>query len=1341
VAKEATPESKERRSAAPIDPRLVRRARATRTYMISGVVVGSLTAVLVLSQAKLLSSSIASVFATHTLNGLGLTLGLLVAVLIGRGVLAWASSWLAQRTSSAVKSQLRRDILAARMASPAHQTSSSSSLVTLVTQGLDSLDGYFSKYLPQLLLAVTVPVIVGAAILFSDWRSALIIAATIPFIPLLMALVGWTTEKQVSKRWAFQSRLASHFADLVSGLPTLQVFGRAKAQAEGLRRTENANRRETMAILRISFLSAFVLELFSTLAVAVIALVIGTRLVYGHMDFSTALFVLILAPEVYLPIRQVGVHYHDSADGLAAAEAAFAEIDRAGTPEGSTGVPQDGTRTPDGRAGNRPAATMVQGRTPSLAGARTVGSAPENRQFAPPEKSGGRELRITGPDLDSSCPRDGEIDSSCPRDGETDSSCPRDGDAYPPSIEIRGLTYVYPGSDTAVGPFTLDVHQGEIVALAGRSGGGKTTLLNCVLGFLTPTTSDDPSTPEPIRLGGIDARHIDWARWRAGTAYVPQVPGMVDGTIADNVRMGCAEATDDQVRQVLAAAGAANLDPGRSVGEEGEGLSVGERRRVGIARALARIEIGGARLLILDEPTAGLDIDTEATVLASLKESGATALIVSHREAVLKYADRVVEIATKEDPTPQTGHTPTKPIPAEEGHPQDTTHTTTTTTPTSQATSPAKVTRPQGDTSLIVDKPAKAATDATEQSPTRENDAPATQGNGDSRVTTDNGNRSESPAPAGGATQDRRGVRQDAPRTPGEDPARQGRPTMQSPDNEQPTKQTHPQNKDGEADDTTHSNTDSTLRTKSPLLKLVFQLLDSVPKAKSRLFWAVIFAACASGAAVSLMGVSAWLISKAAQHPPFLELSVAAVGVRFFGISRGVFRYVERLIGHDVALSMQSALRLKTYQALSRTTLLGRRQGDLLVRVVADVGAIEDIVVRIVQPFLAASIVVVGVCAILARFSVAAALTVLASAILGGLVVPWMTQRVSLKADERAIPLRGDLGVVAHNLSRNAVDLAAYGAQERGLARLASVDAALRETEEAAAWAKGIGAGLQTIASGIGFIGGLWIGSVAVANGLMGERLLAVMVMAPLALHEVFATFSQAAQTWTRAKVALTRVTAILDAPPVGHGDVDQRQASETPSLTCQDLEIGWPGHPPVAQGLTLAVAPGEAVGVMGPSGVGKTTLAATVMGLIPPVAGELATSGRIGYLAQDAHIFTTTIAENVRIGNKDATDDEVRAALAEAGLDMPLDREVGEMGVGLSGGEARRLALARLFAGDYRLLILDEPTEHLDRETAEQLMDEIIDGVARRPVLVISHDETIAARCDRVLTMDERSE
>jgi ATP-binding cassette subfamily C protein CydCD len=1123
---------------------------------VAGVGVGSGTAVLVVLQARFLATAVSGVFDTHRLDGLGSIMAGLAAVLIGRGVLSWLNAWLAQRTAAAVKSQLRTDILAARLAAPSEATSTSSALVTLVTQGLDALDGYFSKYLPQLLLAVTVPLIVGVAILMADFDAALIIAVTIPFIPLLMALVGFSTQDRVAKRWAFQTRLANHFADLVAGLPTLQVFSRAKAQAAGLRRTEAANRQATLGILKISFLSALVLELFSTLAVAVVAVTIGTRLCYGGLSFETALFVLILAPEVYLPIRQVGTHYHDSADGLAAAEAAFAEID-----------------------GSHPMTPQPGGRPPA-----------------------------------------------------------------DPSIRAEGLTYTYPGTDRpALAPIDLSVGPGEVVALSGRSGGGKSTLLKLVLGFL-------PLTGGRLQVGGVSVADVDLDAWRRLVAYVPQTPGLIEGTVADNVRLGQPGASDSDVRSALDLASAPSLALERLVNDTGEGLSVGERRRVGVARALLRIRVGGARLLLLDEPTAGLDTDAETAVLASLRASGAAALVVSHRAAVVAASDRVVEV-------------------------------------TPAALGPAAETAP-------------ALTDS----------AP---GEGGSAVVEAASNR---PPTASGADPDGAvGV---------------ARSSGFFIDFEDPTAKPRAE----EAEIPHHRRHGRVAR--SALSRLVLGLLDAVPNGRLRLVAAILLAAGASGASVALMGVSAWLISRAAEHPNFLELTVAAVGVRTFAIARAVLRYVERLVGHDVALRMQTALRLRTYGRLARTTLLGRARGDLLVRIVADVGAIEDVVVRIVIPFAAAGAVVLGTFILVARFSLAAATVLLVSAVLGGLVIPLLTQRASLTADAAAVPLRGALGTLVHSLARTAPDLAAYGVADQALARLREVDGRLRDVEARAAWVQGVGAGLQVVAAGLAVLGGLWCGAVAVADGSLGGRLLAVLVLTPLALHEVFANFAQAAQTVTRAGAALDRVVAILDAPPVGQGDAPVAADEQAAALHLRSVSIGWPGHDVIAEGIDLDLIGGQSVAVVGPSGVGKTTLAATVMGLIPARAGTVEVGGRIGYLAQDAHIFATSIAENVRIGNKDATTDEVRAALHQAGLDLDPNRVVGELGSTLSGGEARRLALARLFVGPYHLLILDEPTEHLDRETADALMDDIWARLDRRPVLVVSHDESLAARCDRVLDL-----
>ena len=533
----------------PLDPRLLRRGRATLGYLIAGVTVGCATAVLIIVQSWGLSLALGEIFETHTVDVLGRVMPVLVAVFAGRALLAWLNQWLAHRAAAAVKSRLRRDVLAAALANPVDPGASTAGTVTLVTQGLDALDGYYSKYLPQLVLAVTVPLIIGVAILTSDFTSAIIVACTVPLIPIFMALVGWTTEARTRRRWRVQTRLAGHFADLIAGLPTLQVFGRARAQAEGLRRSEAAHRRETMGTLRVSFLSALILELLASLSVAIVAVAIGFRVVFHEIDLTTAFFVLILAPEAYLPVRQVGVHYHDAADGMAAAESAFAAIERA-------------PARPAERAAQEPVA---------------VGGAPR--------------------------------------------------------LAIAGVSHRYPGGPAVLRDVSFEVWPGELAVITGTSGTGKTTLLNALLGFVEPDAGE-------FALDGTTAGTT--AR-RDRIAWVGQNPGMVNGSIADNVRLGAADASDADVRRCLDAAGGRSLDPGRGVGDIGEGLSAGERRRVAVARALLRVQ-NGADLLVLDEPTAGLDAATETALLDALGGLDVTILAVSHRPAVIARADRVLNL-------------------------------------------------------------------------------------------------------------------------------------------------------------------------------------------------------------------------------------------------------------------------------------------------------------------------------------------------------------------------------------------------------------------------------------------------------------------------------------------------------------------------------------------------------------------------------------------------------------------------------------------------------------------------------------------------------------------------
>jgi thiol reductant ABC exporter CydD subunit len=531
----------------PIHPRLFRRARATRTYLVASVIVGILTALLIIAQAWLIADGVTSTFALGRLpDGWPVLLVVLMAVFAARAGLAWLNSWLSHRSAAAVKSQLRRDVLSAHLRTPVG-AAPSASLIRIVTSGLDDLDGYFSKYLPQLGLAATVPLIVGGAVLLLDWPSAFIIAFTLPLIPIFMALIGWTTEKATKRSFALADRLANHFADLIAGLPTLQAFARARAQRRGVDLNEERYRGATMKVLTVSFTSSLALELLASLSVAVVAVTVGFRLVFGEVDFPTALLVLILAPEAFLPVRQVGTHFHDSVDGMAAADAAFDIIDAA------------------------------------------------------PVHAGTREAPSGG------------------------------------SLVFDDVSFGYPGAGGPVlDGFRLEVAPGEVVALSGASGGGKSTALALAMGFATPDRGR-------VTIDGVSLADIDPATWRRQLAYVAQSPGLVRGTVADNVRLGAADATDDEITEALATAGA-DFGPAKAIADDGEGLSAGERRRVALARALLRIR-RGARLLVLDEPTAGLDSDREAAVIDAVRATGASALIVSHRPAVLAAADRVVEWA------------------------------------------------------------------------------------------------------------------------------------------------------------------------------------------------------------------------------------------------------------------------------------------------------------------------------------------------------------------------------------------------------------------------------------------------------------------------------------------------------------------------------------------------------------------------------------------------------------------------------------------------------------------------------------------------------------------------
>jgi ATP-binding cassette subfamily C protein CydD len=313
----------------PFDPRLLRHARAARGYLVVTVGLGLITTALVIAQASLLAGALAGAARGAGLSALRDTVLVLLLVLIGRAAAAFGSEAAALRAAASVKSQLRTRLTehALRLGPGWLSGQRAGEITTLSTKGLDALDPYFARYLPQLVLGFLVPIAVLSRVTAADWLSGLVIAVTLPLIPVFAVLVGLHTKAHTEKQWRVLARLGGHFLDVVEGLPTLKLFGRAKAQAELIKKVTGEHRAATMAALRIAFLSALVLELAAALATALVAVEVGLRLLGGHIGYQTALVVLLLTPEAYLPLRNIGAQFHASVEGTAAAGRVFEILD------------------------------------------------------------------------------------------------------------------------------------------------------------------------------------------------------------------------------------------------------------------------------------------------------------------------------------------------------------------------------------------------------------------------------------------------------------------------------------------------------------------------------------------------------------------------------------------------------------------------------------------------------------------------------------------------------------------------------------------------------------------------------------------------------------------------------------------------------------------------------------------------------------------------------------------------------------------------------------------------------------------------------------------------------
>jgi len=1011
----------------------------------------------------------------------GAWLALAGAVLRAGG--AWASGVAGRRAAAGVKLAHRRGLALAVV----ERDLDAGSVAVTASRGLDDLDSYFTAVVPATIAAAVLPVALGVRVLVADPLSALILVLTLPLVPLFMALIGMHSAERVRSAQDALARLADHVAELARGLPVLVGLGRTEAQARRLAGIQREHSARAGKVLRTAFLSALALELLATLSVAVVAVVLGIRLLSGDIGLFDALLVLLLAPDCFTALREVGAAHHVAEDGRAV-----------------------------------------------LARVRELTSGAVRRLRREPAAA----------------------------------------------VRVRDLAVRLPGRETPlVAGVALDVAPGEVVAITGASGAGKSTVLAALAGVL-PAGAEVSGT-----VSGADP---------AALAWVPQDPRTVADTVRGEVALYAGEAAD-AVDLLLAEVGLAGLADARCAD-----LSPGERRRLAVARALARVD-RGARVLLLDEPTAHLDPGMAVAVRGAIlrRRGRAAILLVSHDEATLALADRSVAL----DAAPLA-------VAAEEPAPD--------------------------------------------------------------------------PEPFA------------APREVAAEPAR------------------------------------------LPLARVARLALGPAPWT-----WlgALALGVAATGFGLALTALSAWLIVRAAEQPAIMYLLVAIVGVRFFGLGRGVARYAERLATHRAVFRATDDLRLTLWRGIaarsagSRDLLEGGRAVDYLV---GTAGVVRDLLPRVVPPVLVAVVVVAG--SVLTTALVAPEAAVLVAAGLGaGLVVAILGGFLAGRVDERRrFALGGRLlrGVAA--LGRAAADLRANGVAPRALGEIDRDAAALAAAErraaagaEAAPALAGLAAAVTSIAAG-----GLLAGAQAPVATV------AVVVLLVLALGEPLAAAATAAQKLPALTAALGDVERLLARPAAPEGGPVTLRA-RVASLDLDGVAVTWPGAAtPAVSGVDAHAGRGRWLVVSGPSGSGKSTLLTLLLGGLDASAGRVAVDGvplgmldrddwrrRVAWCPQDAHVFDSTIRGNLAIAGEPGAigEDAMRDVLHRVRLDRVLgerglDARVGPGGRALSGGERQRLAVARALLADADVVLLDEPTAHLDAPTAAALLGDLREALADRVVVLVTH-------------------
>lgn len=537
--------------------KLLRKVPAVRSLLAITVSLSTATGVLIIIQAWYLSRIIGKAFLDNqALPQLTLLFGGMLVVIVTRAALTWGSELAASRIAGRVKTHLRERLYTHLLAlGPSYKKGErSGELINTLVEGAESLDAYFAQYLPQLFLTVLVPLIILLAIFPVDVLSGLVLLVTAPLLPIFMILIGMMADAVAKKQWRLLSLMSAHFLDVLQGLTTLKLFGRSKAQQETIARISDHYRVTTMHVLRVSFLSSLVLELGATICVAIVAVEIGLRLLYGQIPFQPAFFVLLLAPEFYLPLRALGARYHAALPG----EVALKRI-------------------------NEILDMPVAMNNPEQVSAFSM--------------------------------------------------------QEPFALRFADVHYAYEEQRPALNGVSFEIHSGQKIALVGPSGAGKSTIANLLLRFVDAGSGE-------ITINGRTLQDIPAQDWRRQVAWVPQCSYLFNATVAENIRLGHAEATMEEVVEAAQKANAhefiLSLPQGYDtvIGEHGARLSGGQAQRLSLARAFLK----NAPLLVLDEATANLDTESEELTVAAIERlmRGHTVLFIAHRLNTVYDADQII---------------------------------------------------------------------------------------------------------------------------------------------------------------------------------------------------------------------------------------------------------------------------------------------------------------------------------------------------------------------------------------------------------------------------------------------------------------------------------------------------------------------------------------------------------------------------------------------------------------------------------------------------------------------------------------------------------------------------